>query len=204
MVAVINSLEGNHQDALAVLENLFPIAHSMRRANPQVYYDYLNSFAVELTEAGRLQEAEQACRITLASPFANAYPEWRETWQDVLSRGYRTARSFVSLNHSTLNVGNVLLLPLTQRSDSTHSVNFTLSPFYQQASVTSLQEWKRKMVKEPDGDKNDKKASEDLDKMSNKELLVEILQRTSKKDMSEKKLRKILEYVIEVESQPEG
>jgi hypothetical protein len=158
---------------------------------------------VELAEAGHIEEARNASRVALASPFASAYPEWRETWQDVLSRGYRTARSFVSLNCRTLNVGNVLLLPLAQRSDSTHSENFTLSPFYQQASVTSLQEWKRKMVKEPNGDNNDKMASEDLDKMSNKELLVEILQRTSKKDMSEKKLRKILEYVIKVESQSE-
>ena len=56
------------------------------------------------------------------------------------------------------------------------------------------------MVKEPNGDKNDNTS---LDEMTNKDLIIEIVQRASNRDMSEKKLRKILEYVMEVESEPE-
>jgi hypothetical protein len=51
----------------------------MRSSQPHVYYDYMNSFAVELCEVGRLEEAKNVSLIVLASPFAPAYPEWRET-----------------------------------------------------------------------------------------------------------------------------
>ncbi len=67
MTAVINSLEGNHQDAVGMLEKLFPVAHAMRSSQPSIYYDYLNSYAVELCEVGRLEEAKNISRIVIAS-----------------------------------------------------------------------------------------------------------------------------------------
>src|SRR5215510_5623753 len=48
MIAVITGEDGNHRDALALLERLFPLAHSMRWSDPHTYYDYMNSLAVEL------------------------------------------------------------------------------------------------------------------------------------------------------------
>ena len=41
----------------------------------------------------------------------------------------------------------------------------------------------------------DDKSSLELDNLTNKDLIIEILQRTSNKGMSDSKLRKILEYV---------
>src|ERR1044072_1873343 len=46
-IAVIKSIEGFHSSALKDMENLLPI---IRYAEPQVYYDFLNSYAVELGE----------------------------------------------------------------------------------------------------------------------------------------------------------
>ncbi|MEK6302676.1 MAG: hypothetical protein AABO41_18345, partial [Acidobacteriota bacterium] len=89
MVGAIQGLEGNHRDAVRVLENLYPVAHAMRCVQPHVYFDYMNSLAVELCEVGRLEEAKNVSRIVLASPFATAYPEWRETREEIELRGWR-------------------------------------------------------------------------------------------------------------------
>ncbi len=99
-VAVIKSLEGNHRDSVGLLEQLFPLAHAMRGAQPHVYYDYLNGLAMELCEVGRLEEARNASQIVLASPFAPAYPEWHETREEIELRGQRASRSTVGFSHS--------------------------------------------------------------------------------------------------------
>jgi tetratricopeptide (TPR) repeat protein len=75
-VAMVKSLEGFSRSALTDLEMLIPV---IRHAEPQVYYSVLNSYAVELGETGRKQEARNVSRIVLASPFAPYYPEWQET-----------------------------------------------------------------------------------------------------------------------------
>ncbi|MEK6322793.1 MAG: hypothetical protein AABN33_14045 [Acidobacteriota bacterium] len=107
MVAVISSEDGNHRHGLALLENLLPVAHSMRLLQPHVYYDYMNSLAVELCEVGRLEEAKNVSKIVLASPFAGAYPEWRETREDIELRGWRASRSTVAISTRTSEAGNL-------------------------------------------------------------------------------------------------
>jgi hypothetical protein len=77
-IAVLKAQEGFHASALRDLEKLIP---PMRHAEPRPYYDFLNSYAVELGGAGRTQEARNICRLVLASPFIHAYPEWQETAQ---------------------------------------------------------------------------------------------------------------------------
>jgi tetratricopeptide (TPR) repeat protein len=79
MIAVIRSLHGDHKQALDDLEQLFPLVRSIGRHYPSVYYQFLNSFAVELGEVGRINEARSVCQLTLASPFAQSYPQWLET-----------------------------------------------------------------------------------------------------------------------------
>ena len=54
-----------------------------RYSQPHLYFVYLNSLAVELGEAGRKYEARNIIRHVIASPFAFAYPEWRETGEDL-------------------------------------------------------------------------------------------------------------------------
>jgi tetratricopeptide (TPR) repeat protein len=167
MAAIINALEGNHRDATALLENLFPLARSVRSSHPHVYYDYMNSLAVELCEVGRLEEAEKVSQIVLASSFASAYPEWRETHDEIELRGLRASRSVVALSTTIaadapfshpaadafvspapLEGGNLVRLPLANRGESLAPVE--TSPAGQPARVLSMQNWKEKMAKEND------------------------------------------------------
>jgi len=53
-MALLKSIEGYHHHALKDLESLLPIA---KYVPAQIYFDYLNSFAVELGIVGRKQEA---------------------------------------------------------------------------------------------------------------------------------------------------
>jgi hypothetical protein len=79
-IAVIKAKEGYHQAALKDFKNLFPM---IRHASVDVYFDFLNSYAVELGEAGHKQEARNIIRHVVASPFAAFYPEWQETARDL-------------------------------------------------------------------------------------------------------------------------
>jgi len=79
-IAYVKSVEGFRKSALKDLESLIPI---LRHAEPFAYYDILNSLAVELGESGRKDEARNIVRHVLASPFIHAYPEWRETADDL-------------------------------------------------------------------------------------------------------------------------
>jgi tetratricopeptide (TPR) repeat protein len=79
-IAALKSVEGFHESALRDLENLLPI---IKHAEPLVYYDFLNSYAIELGEAGRNDEARNVSSIVVASPFAPAYPEWQDTYADL-------------------------------------------------------------------------------------------------------------------------
>lgn len=108
MVAVISSEDGNHLGALALLENLLPLAHSTRLLQPHVYYDYLNSLAVELCEVGRLEEAKNVSQIVVASPLAHAYPECRETHNEIALRGRRASRSTVAVSQTIPQPRNIV------------------------------------------------------------------------------------------------
>jgi len=167
MFAVIGSDEGNHSGAVSLLENLLPLAHTMRSSQPHVYYDYLNSLAVELCEVGRLEEAKNVSRVVLASPYAGAYPEWRDTRDEIQLKGRRASRSTVAFSRtrsetddassarrdsaaSDSAVGkavspneNLVRLPVAERAES-----FPQSPATSElARVLSIQEWKESMPK---------------------------------------------------------
>lgn len=184
-IAVVKAKEGFHQHSLKDLEKISPL---LRYTNFHVRYQYYNSCSVELCEVGRLEEARNISNIVLASPYANAYPEWRETSDDIERKGYRASRSFVPIIQGLQH--NIIRLPERENISVSQS---------QPARILHY-DWKNRMVKEPNGDQTDDTS---LDEMTNKDLIIEIVQRTSNKDMSENKLRKILEYVMEVESEPE-
>jgi tetratricopeptide (TPR) repeat protein len=95
MVAVCKAMDGSHAAALRDLEGMLPLARMVGRQNPFVYYDYLNSLAVETAKAGRWDEARGAAKLVIASPYLNAYPEWRETYDDIILGTRR--RSLVSI-----------------------------------------------------------------------------------------------------------
>lgn len=115
MTAVVKAAEGDHRGALVDLEKMFPLVRMASAQQPYAYYDYLNTLAVELTEAGRLEEARNASRIALASPFAHAYPEWRETFDEIELRALRPSRSTTAFTREAAEGKNVIALPAPRR-----------------------------------------------------------------------------------------
>ncbi|MFP5261067.1 MAG: hypothetical protein ACLGJB_04080 [Blastocatellia bacterium] len=75
-MAIFKAREGFHNSSITDLESCLPFA---RYSDPLSYYDYLNSYAVELGEAGRISEARNVIKHVLSSPLTHAYPEWQET-----------------------------------------------------------------------------------------------------------------------------
>jgi hypothetical protein len=91
MVAVVRSIDGDHSGALGDLEQLWPIVRVASHEHPALRYDYLNSLSVELAEIGRIQEAKHAIEIALRSPFADRYPNWKTTRDEIADKERRTS-----------------------------------------------------------------------------------------------------------------
>jgi AraC-like DNA-binding protein len=98
-IAVLKGTEGFHKSAIRDLERVLPI---IRHAEPRLYYDFLNSYAVELMENHRLSEAQDTALIAVSSPFGPFYPEWQKTLSDVRSKQKR--RSTVTISRPQIQV----------------------------------------------------------------------------------------------------
>jgi len=106
-VSVLKAIEGSHAQAIKDLENILPV---MKYAPAHIYFDVLNSYAVELGEVGRRYEARNISQIVIHSPFAFAYPEWLDTANDL--RG--SNRSFVAFKPFKDIRRNVLPMPVRE------------------------------------------------------------------------------------------
>ncbi len=179
---ILHSLDGNHTDSLSYLEGMIPLVRAVALKHPFFWYQLLNSISIELVEVGRLEEATNVCKIVLASPFVFAYPEWRETGQELALRGYKS-RSVVSVPELPLKSNNVVPIPVNNNPSLSQE---------ECAEVLDLQAWREKMVKEPNGE------DENLDEMDFNELIVKLLQLTTHEELSEKKLRKVVKSAIKI------
>lgn len=201
MIAVIASEDGNHRDALALLEKRFPLANAIRWSDPHSYYDYLNSLAVELCEAGRLEEAENVSRIVLASPFAPAYPEWRETSNEIAHKRRRPSRNTVSFHQTTAEAPsrrgtsggaaeaeNLLRLTTTVRQDSNAATEPV--PSRKPSPVVSIQDWKKSQSNRT-GKTTEENLSK-LDNMTTEDLIPQIWGRLGDEDVDDDLLREVL------------
>ncbi|HYV03566.1 MAG TPA: hypothetical protein VFB82_03210, partial [Blastocatellia bacterium] len=100
MTAIVRGIQGDHGQALAHLEELFPLVRTIGKHYPVLYYDFLNSLAVELGEVGRITEAEQACAVALASPFAGVHPNWAETRDEIAAKRISATPSIVAVTRA--------------------------------------------------------------------------------------------------------
>lgn len=185
-IAVVKANEGYHRQALRDLENLLPLS---KYAEPILYYDYLNSLAVELGKAGRLEEARSICKVVLASPFAFAYSEWQETAEDV--RGAN--RSFVAMGLPPSTAPNVLFMPAPKHSTGERSAD--LKQANRPARVFNLQLWKTKMVKKPKSNNTDKHSA---DGISDREMLLKIVELASTDDLPHEALCEMVEALEKI------
>ena len=78
-LATIQAIEGDHAGSLHRFQSIGPMVRAVARLQPYLWPLYCNALAVELSELGRIDEARAASAVAVASPIANAYPEWQET-----------------------------------------------------------------------------------------------------------------------------
>lgn len=192
MLAVINGIGGNHRGSVADLERMLPLARAVGLSYPPLYYNYLNSLAVEMIEVGRLEEARNLSNIVLATPYANTYSEWRETGADLVVRGYRSSRSVLSFPQK-IRPQNLLHLPEREYTEKVRR-----NPFHQPRDVTRLEDWRKKMVKETNGGQDNNITSKELDDMTEQDMIVKIFRLSSHEDLTREQLRDILEHIIKV------
>ncbi len=178
-MSVVKAKEGFHAQALKDLESIVPL---IRYAKPHIYYDCLNSFAVELAEVGRLEEARNISNIVLASPYAFAYPEWRETSDEIDLKAYRSSRSFVAITQGVTQ-DNIVRLP-------------------ERASSSIIQDEPGRVLY-PDWETMGKKAKNDTPEipkdMNVADMIIMVMNLMSKEgNATEDKMRKLLDYAIKL------
>ncbi len=170
-IAVIKSKEGYHQSALKDLESLLPL---LRYAEPFVYYDILNSLAVELGEVGRKYEARNVIKHVLESPFIIAYPEWRETGEELKGPN----RSFAVLNPTRRRrKAKILNMPVIEYTEPTE--------WHKPAPVINLETWKAKM-------------SDKGDELDSRELLLKVVELTTAPGMTDGKLLQVIQFMYKL------
>ena len=92
-VAMVDYDCGLHRNGLSKFEGLFPLVSALSHRYPVLYYDYLNNLAALLSENGRIEESRHAIRIAMASPFADRFPEWRETQREIEEAAHKQERT---------------------------------------------------------------------------------------------------------------
>lgn len=204
-IAVLKSMQGDHRGALVDLERMVPLTKAVGSIHPAVYYDYLNSLAVELSEMGRPEEAAYASRIVVSTPFAVAYPEWRQTL-DELARKQRqcASRSTVAVRDvgSTRTVeecvgepDNVIRLPLAQHPTSAELID--RSPQGGRARVLNFQQWKT-MVKASNRALPQEVTAEQRVRMTTGEKLIRLMDLISQDETDDEMIDRILEAVEQI------
>ncbi len=156
-IALLKAKEGFHKQALNDLESLHSFARYMP---PHIYFDYLNSLAIELWEVNRKYEAQSIIKHVLESPLIIAYPEWLETAEDLREAN----RSFIIVGRLPDRPRNVLSMPAVGR-DQGEPPAWAGQP----APVVNYQQWKKRMAKKK------KNGNKPVDQMTESEMMMEIM-----------------------------
>jgi hypothetical protein len=173
---------------------MFPLARTASSLQPYAYYDYLNSLAVELCEAGRVEEARSASAITLASPFASAYPVWRETFDEIAAKQQRASRSVVAVRQRIEEANNLVRMPASEPVASNAAQR---DPESTQARVLSFHQWKTMLKASRRPDPN-KLTPDQAGRMTTGEKLMRLMDLISQDETDEETIDKILEAVEEI------
>lgn len=104
-IAALLGARGKHANAVEYLEGILPLASKLGPV--PLYFDLLNSYAVELGEQGKTDEALKVIKPVVSSPYVSYYPNWLETQQEIEGK---SKRSIVSFNSS-----NVVEFPMSDK-----------------------------------------------------------------------------------------
>ncbi|MFY9556844.1 MAG: hypothetical protein WAV47_19195, partial [Blastocatellia bacterium] len=108
----------DHRGALAILESVCPLVHTVAKQRPFYFYLYHNELAIELGELGRIVEAKAASDIALASPYAHAYPNWAETRRELEAKRTSATPSIVAIRRAPDSVPSTSAEPQRDRKPS--------------------------------------------------------------------------------------
>ena len=97
-IAIIKGILGDNKGALAVLEGLSSPVRLLASKHPSFFYSYANSLAVEYGEVGRIEEARNALRIALSTPFTYQLPDILSTAEEIEQKARRASRYSVALS----------------------------------------------------------------------------------------------------------
>ena len=203
-LAVIESIEGNHNRALAYLEQIASVAKAVGRILPYVYYDHQNSLAVEFGELGRLEEAALTSRVALSSPLVNDYPEWRQTYNEIASKSTRVSHSTVPVRMPNTepelpeNVesesSNLLQLTADGRVDRPEVNGYNQSA---PARILSFEQWRTSITKR-NGGSSSVLTAEQRNRMTTSEKLIRLMDLISQDTTDDETIDRILEAVEKI------
>jgi tetratricopeptide (TPR) repeat protein len=194
---IIKSRIGDHAGALLELEKMTPVVSKVAGSGSYLISAHFNSLAVELTQAGRLEEALQASQLALRSPYAASYPEWRETYVDVLklSRLSRPSRCLINVPRMR-NAENVVKLPVPQQTPGARHLRLMAPKSL--ARVVSYFDWKSRSQLRPK-----QLPAETGMPLSARQMLLRIIDIASGENMTLEKLNRILKTVEAIASEAE-
>jgi tetratricopeptide (TPR) repeat protein len=208
-IAVLKSGLGDHRGALADLERISSFAKAVRSIRPQTYFDYQNSLAVELGALGRLEEGARASSLALSSPFAVAYPEYRETFDEIASkqRQQNASRSAVAVRERVGGIAaiedcvgdveettNLLRMPSAQYPSAGLVAGYPQST---PARVLNFQHWKTTTI----GSSRPlplEVTAEQRGRMTTGEKLIRLMDLISQDETDDATIDRILEAVEQI------
>jgi hypothetical protein len=192
-LAVMKSLDGDHRGSLSYLEKVLPLAQAVRRAHPHTYYDFLNSLAVELSETGRIEEAQNASTVTVGTVFAAAYHEWRETHADIQEKAGRKSPSARS---GTTSPVNIVRFPAPASGPTSLS---TRQPGENRGRILSFLQWKKTASKKGVNRAEGRLTQREIKTLSLAEKQARLMRLIFQEGVSEKTLTRLLTIIEEID-----
>ncbi|HKQ06641.1 MAG TPA: hypothetical protein VJ464_16020 [Blastocatellia bacterium] len=194
-IALFRSLDGDRRQAITVLENLFPLVRIFSRQQPLLYYQFHNSYAVELGGVGRHHEALSAIGIALASRYASAYPEWQETRAELVERGKRASRSVVEVAGELTRAVNVVRL-----DEWSHDQAISDIPGSGTDTGKKVLKWKIEMAKQPKSEAEKESSGPNFKRLSRPEKVNYLAREILKDELSEEALNELMDNMEKLRS----
>ena len=94
-LATVKAVDGDHAGSLAEFQSIAAMVRAVAKNHPYLYPLWCNAMAVELAAIGRIEEARAASAVAIASPIAQAYPEWQETAAEIAEQ--QSSRAIVTV-----------------------------------------------------------------------------------------------------------
>lgn len=104
-ISALLGMEGKHDKAVEYLESVLP--HASKLGDVPLQHDLYNSYATELAEIGKTEEAMKVIIPVINSRYVQYHPNWLETESDIREKS--TRKSMITFARS-----NVIYFPVRE------------------------------------------------------------------------------------------